>query len=104
MQLEGVKRRAAPFPFSIRFSFSSFSSLRGRKEPPTTSKKPISRRCQNAYRRFQITTSHNRPIWREDLDCIGGKKCNRFGICSAPSTLKPFAAIAFSLLVGLVVV
>uniref|UniRef100_A0AC34Q1A4 Uncharacterized protein n=1 Tax=Panagrolaimus sp. JU765 TaxID=591449 RepID=A0AC34Q1A4_9BILA len=44
--------------------------------------KPSSRRCQNAFRKYHITTAHKRPIWRVGLECAGGKTCNRFGICT----------------------
>ncbi|KAI6240754.1 hypothetical protein M3Y99_00418800 [Aphelenchoides fujianensis] len=49
--------------------------------------KPSSRRCQSAFRKYQIATPHNRPIWRVGLDCAGGKTCNRYGICSSDAGL-----------------
>lgn len=44
--------------------------------------KPSSRRCQSAYRKYRIMSSQDRPIWRVGLDCAGGKRCNRYGVCS----------------------
>uniref|UniRef100_A0A0K0EUT1 Disintegrin domain-containing protein n=1 Tax=Strongyloides venezuelensis TaxID=75913 RepID=A0A0K0EUT1_STRVS len=44
--------------------------------------KPSNRRCQNAYRKYGITDSKSRPIWRVGLPCAGGKTCNRYGLCS----------------------
>ncbi|KAK0404395.1 hypothetical protein QR680_017437 [Steinernema hermaphroditum] len=63
--------------------------------------KPASQRCQNAFRKYQIATSKNRPIWREGLDCVGGKKCNRYGICAAPGLLPSSLALGAPLLVTL---
>uniref|UniRef100_A0A915CRV7 Uncharacterized protein n=1 Tax=Ditylenchus dipsaci TaxID=166011 RepID=A0A915CRV7_9BILA len=62
--------------------------------------KPSSRRCQSAYRKYQISSSQNRPIWRVGLDCAGGKRCNRYGVCSNdanPHTSNHTALSAFLL-------
>lgn len=48
---------------------------------------PSLRRCQNAYRRYGIVNSQNRPIWRVGLECAGGKTCNRYGACAASSVV-----------------
>ncbi|CAJ0583976.1 unnamed protein product, partial [Mesorhabditis spiculigera] len=45
--------------------------------------KPINRRCQNAFRKYKIGSSKNRPFYRVGLDCAGGKTCNRFGVCAS---------------------
>uniref|UniRef100_A0A1I8F0Y3 Uncharacterized protein n=1 Tax=Wuchereria bancrofti TaxID=6293 RepID=A0A1I8F0Y3_WUCBA len=60
--------------------------------------KPASRRCQNAYRRFNLASAHNRPIWRVGLDCAGGKKCNRYGICGGLILQPTFYLTLLSLL------
>uniref|UniRef100_A0A8R1TSG2 Uncharacterized protein n=1 Tax=Onchocerca volvulus TaxID=6282 RepID=A0A8R1TSG2_ONCVO len=60
--------------------------------------KPASRRCQNAYRRFNLASTHNRPIWRVGLDCAGGKKCNRYGVCRGLSLQPTFYLILSSAL------
>jgi hypothetical protein len=44
--------------------------------------KPSTRRCRNAHRNYGIKSSQDRPIWRIGLECAGGKRCNRYGICS----------------------
>ncbi|KAL3079000.1 hypothetical protein niasHS_014782 [Heterodera schachtii] len=49
--------------------------------------KPISRRCQNAFRKYQLKSAQERPIWRIGLECAGGKRCNRYGICSNDAQL-----------------
>uniref|UniRef100_A0A914H2S2 Uncharacterized protein n=1 Tax=Globodera rostochiensis TaxID=31243 RepID=A0A914H2S2_GLORO len=49
--------------------------------------KPASRRCQNAFRKYHLKSAQERPIWRIGLECAGGKRCNRFGICSNDAQL-----------------
>ncbi|KAL7070512.1 hypothetical protein ACQ4LE_010447 [Meloidogyne hapla] len=44
--------------------------------------KPSTRRCRNAHRNYGIKSAQDRPIWRIGLECAGGKRCNRYGICS----------------------
>ena len=44
--------------------------------------KPSSRRCRSAFRTYDLKSTQGRPIWRVGLDCAGGKRCNRYGICS----------------------
>uniref|UniRef100_A0AC35UDR3 Disintegrin domain-containing protein n=1 Tax=Rhabditophanes sp. KR3021 TaxID=114890 RepID=A0AC35UDR3_9BILA len=61
--------------------------------------KPANRRCQNGYRKYGISDSKSRPIWRIGLTCAGGKTCNRWGVCSNDVSKSLYSIILTSFLI-----
>uniref|UniRef100_A0A0N4WIM7 Toxin_TOLIP domain-containing protein n=1 Tax=Haemonchus placei TaxID=6290 RepID=A0A0N4WIM7_HAEPC len=45
--------------------------------------KPTNRRCQNAYRNYNVMDFSQKPIWRVGLECAGGRICNKYGVCAS---------------------
>uniref|UniRef100_A0A915J9G0 Uncharacterized protein n=1 Tax=Romanomermis culicivorax TaxID=13658 RepID=A0A915J9G0_ROMCU len=44
---------------------------------------PSTKRCENAFARYQIINKNKRPIFRDGLRCRPGATCNKYGLCGA---------------------